>query len=249
MVKLSTCSEAFVPVLLTASVNNSDSSQVPSLSLLDELANVGLDLSSVSTGELPSRASDFLADLDALLVVEENPQQNSQRPAVSQSSPVLSPEPRLRAAPQGTHTVKESASHLVCVVCLRSISVTSAVLVHQHEPLHVRCPGSCQPPTRRLSVSAPLSHSEPTRQYPPTGDSITLHTCTSSSQFKLADKILKRIPHDSRPLAADKLTTILRDISTKSTCIEAWERLLKSFHPVVFGLLRGGDTVEAWRLR
>ena len=73
-------------------------------------SDVGLDLSSVSTGELPSRASDFLADLDALLVAEENPQQNSQLPVFSQSSPVLSPEPRLMAAPQGTHTVKESAS-------------------------------------------------------------------------------------------------------------------------------------------
>ena len=129
--------------------------------VLSTASDVGLDLSGVSTGELPSRASDFLADLDALLVVEENAQQNSQRPVFSQSSPVLSPEPRLMAAPQGTHTVKESASHLVCAVCLRSISVTSAGLVRQHGPLHARCPGSCQPPTRRLSVSAPLSHSEP----------------------------------------------------------------------------------------
>ena len=40
------------------------------------------------------------------------------------------------------------ALRVVCSVCLRSISVTSAGLVRAHGPLSHRCPGSNEPPAR-----------------------------------------------------------------------------------------------------
>ena len=142
----------------------------------------------------------------------------------------------------------------VCVVCLRSISLSASGLVHVHGSTDNRCPGSNQQPQRApmdppLRQQTPLPQSQPQ----PTPASQEAPSLSLSPQSAVASppvdasvgtasgptqspvpptftwqtprvRMLRRIPRASRDQASAKLTTILEGV-VGSNSVTAWERL------------------------
>ena len=143
---------------------------------------------------------------------------------ILQSSSVLSLDPSLRAALHGTHTVKESASHLVCaVVCAPSLSEALVLFASMDLCIH----------DGQVFVSLPLV--DALSLLPSATLNLLDSTLPLEAQLlyipphRSSDWLLRFFrPRASRPLAADKLTIILRYFFTKSTCTEAWVSTLYS---------------------
>ena len=96
-----------------------------------------------------------------------------------------------------------------CVACSRVISVTRAGLVHVHGPIGNLCPGSqCLPAASASSSSSATALRSSAPQSPP---SSSLSGITDLPPHP-AVKILKRVPHASREVAAKKLVTVVGNV-------------------------------------
>ena len=147
-------------------------------------------------------------------------------------------------------------SRAVCPVCCRSIPLTKAGLLRVHGPLSNQCEGSgmspSSPPSSTSRSSLQPSSSSSSRRDSSTSIAVSGPAAsavgdgsreTSSSQSSLplpssfllfselrqSVRLLKRIPHASRHLAASKLASILDEVTMKND-FTSWSRLLQFSH-------------------
>ena len=112
-----------------------------------------------------------------------------------------------------------------CPCCLRTLSLTTAGVLHKHGP---HCPGAGQPPCSTTVITQqqkqPGLLSAEVSQIPTIDDeTASLSTSVLSSRAKL----LKYIPKASRMLAADKLSNTLQSVIDKPDDIKTWKQLLR----------------------
>ena len=112
-----------------------------------------------------------------------------------------------------------------CPCCLRTLSLTTAGVLHKHGP---HCPGAGQPPCSTTVITQqqkqPGLLSAEVSQIPTIHDeTASLSTSVLSSRAKL----LKYIPKASRMLAADKLSNTLQSVIDKPDDIKTWKQLLR----------------------
>ena len=133
-----------------------------------------------------------------------------------------------------TRANQSSALRALCVVCGRSMPLTSAGVIRVHGPLSNRCNGSGMPPS---STGATDSSTQPARsssngasQVPPISQSTPLLSLSESLSplFRASSRarVLKRIPRASRHLAATKLAGILDEVTEKND-VASWDRLFR----------------------
>ena len=111
-----------------------------------------------------------------------------------------------------------------CPCCLRTLSLTTAGVLHKHGP---HCPGAGQPSRSTTVITQqqqPGLLSAKVSQIPPIDDvTANLSTSVISSRAKL----LKYVPKASRMLAADKLSSILQSVIDNPDDIKTWKQLLR----------------------
>ena len=107
-----------------------------------------------------------------------------------------------------------------CTVCRRTISITASGLVRLHGPIRACCPGS-----RRASLDVLSSQRSTIIEVgPPSPQPFSQSSVSLPPMINC--KIVKRIPRNSRDLAAKKLASILEAVVSHNDCA-SWDRLLR----------------------
>ena len=128
-----------------------------------------------------------------------------------------------------------SLTRAACSACRRVFTLTKTGLVRTHGPVGNRCSGSPVPPASNSSATPPSEKAQQRPDPPVQGKKEDPQRPPNRSDVK----ILKRIPHSSREVAAKRLASVVEAIVAKNDQA-SWNRLLRFATRCLRAPKRGG---------